>query len=98
MNRSFRFASIFVLFAAAMFAFTSSAYASQRTSFGPAKVVTYQNGTRVTYTNGMKFVQPYGKHAQVTMQRRDAQGRWSKAVAFSKSVMTPLVAAARLRH
>lgn len=43
-------------------------------------VMRYRNGTTVTYSNGMRFIQPHGRHAQPMIQRRDEKGRWMKAV------------------
>jgi hypothetical protein len=93
MNRLFRIVSAFVLFVVAMVAFTAPARAaytissprpptfssSSRLSASPT-VVRYQNGTTVTYANGERFIQRYGRHAQPMVQRRDEKGRWMKAV------------------
>jgi hypothetical protein len=62
---------------------TALSSASTQSSSRPAamsNVVRHQNGTTVTYSKGMRLIQPYGKHAQPMVQRRDAKGMWTSAV------------------
>ena len=57
---------------------SSSQQSSSRSGSAP-NVIRYRNGTTVTYSNGVRFIQPHGRHAQPMIQRRDEKGRWMKA-------------------